>query len=182
MAGSLVRVHVPVAVGRPADLLAGLEGQEHPPLVGPVAEQHAQDHAEHLRHVIGGQAMQLEHFGEEADDQQRDQQADQVEAEEDHPAAQQSLVRPVPEGPQPVPGVGQDGGERRRDRLGGQRAETDRAVQKSRATQVGDQTYSPDQAKLRQLSDEGGEAPVQVCDEAHEPEPSLARRQARPAP
>ena len=87
--------------------------------------------------------MQLEHIGEEADDQQRDQQADQVEAEEDHPAAQQSLVRPVPEGPQPVPGVGQHGGERRRDRLGGQRAEPDRAVQKGRATQIGDRTTVP---------------------------------------
>jgi hypothetical protein len=55
-------------------------------------------------------------------------------------------------------------------------------VEKGRATQVGDQTYRPDQAKLRQLSDEGGEAPVQVSSEAHEPEPSLARWQAHPAP
>src|SRR4029077_18368869 len=95
---------------------------------------------------------------DERDDAFGDGQADEVEPGEQDALAQQRLVHPVPEGPEPAAEIGERGGRDDGQPLGDHRPDAERAVQVGRATQVDDGADQADQAEFRELRNQFGEA------------------------
>jgi hypothetical protein len=133
-------------------------GQEHPLLVGEVPEDGAEPGAGHAGRVVGQRSLHAEPVGDHRDDALGDGQADDVQRDEQGPLAQQVLVDPVPEGPEPAAQVRDDGRRRDGKPLGDHGPDAEGAVQVGRATQVDDRSDHADHAEFRELGDQFGEA------------------------
>ncbi len=143
----------------------GSTGQEHPLLVREVPEDRPEPGADHAGRVVGQRALHVEPVGNERDDALRDGQADDVQRGEQEPLAQQRLVDPVPEGPEPAAEVGDHGRRGDGQSLGNHGPDADGAVQVGRAAQVDDRADQADRAEFRELRNQIGEALA----EAHHP-------------
>jgi hypothetical protein len=126
-------------------------GQEHPLLVREVPEDGAEPGSGHAGRVVGQAALHVEPVGDHGDDAFGDGQADDVERDEQDAFAQQGLVHPVPEGPEPAAEIGDHGGRDDGEPLGDHGPDAERAVQIGRAAQVDDRADQADHAEFRQL-------------------------------